>query len=183
MMTLLRIVLSCILNIYLYNKFSSIKIPIVITTLIYFTDFFDGKIARVVGSASRFGAILDVIADLFYIIISYMVLYKFHVLPLWFLFIILFNFIEFIITSFWLKKASSSGSVFVFDLIGRYAATFFYAIPMFSYVSFMFYRNISFVVINIFMCFITFMVVISSIYRISNILWRLKNEKLYIRNF
>lgn len=176
MMSLLRIVLACIVNIYLYNNYANIKFPIILTVLIYATDFFDGRIARFYKCTSRLGAILDVMADLFYMVVSYLVLYKFHILPLWFLFIILFKFIEFVVTSSIFKKISSVQSIFVFDLIGRYAASFFYVIPIIAYIFFLLNKDIYWFIINILIFFITFMVIISSTYRIRNILRSVKNE-------
>ena len=74
MLTLLRIMLACLLNLYILYRFGSLPIPIVIFTLIFLTDFLDGKIARFYGNTSNFGAIFDILADLFYIVTSYIVL-------------------------------------------------------------------------------------------------------------
>lgn len=104
MITLLRVLLSCFLNFYLLNHFGSLPVPIIISLAIFLTDFLDGKIARFLGKTSRFGAVFDLLADLFYIVLSYLVLYSFQILPIWFFLVILFKFIEFVLTSLFLKN-------------------------------------------------------------------------------
>jgi len=168
MLTLLRVVLSCLLNFYILNQFGSLPIPIVIFLLIVLTDFLDGKIARFYGNTSLFGAVFDIVADLFYMVTSYIVLCSFHVLPLWFLFIMLFKFIEFVVTSFFLKEPCSGKSIFVFDFIGRFTAVLFYIIPILAYASFQLSQLLYFFTIHIFLYIITFMVFVSSFQRLWN---------------
>lgn len=136
MITLLRIMLSCLLNIYIIKNFGNITIPIIITMIIFLTDFADGKAARYYGSFTKFGAVFDVAADLFYITASYLTLYFYRVLPIWFLFIILYKFLEFIVTSHFIKRQNSIKTSFVFDPIGRLVAVIFYVIPILSYISY-----------------------------------------------
>ena len=168
MLTLLRVVLTCLLNFYILNCFGNLPIPMVIFLLIFLTDFLDGKIARFYGNTSLFGAVFDVVADLFYMVTSYIVLCSFHVLPLWFLFIMLFKFIEFVFTSFFLKKLCNGKSIFVFDFIGRFTAVLFYIIPILVYASFQLSQLLYFFTIHIFIYIITFMVFVSSSYRLWN---------------
>jgi phosphatidylglycerophosphate synthase len=168
MLTLLRVVLACLLNFYILYHFGSLPIPIIIFLLIFITDFLDGKIARLYGNTSHFGAIFDILADLFYIVAFYIVLCSFHVLPLWFFFIALFKFIEFVATSFFIKKLCSENSIFVFDFIGRCAAVFFYIVPILAYASFQLSQVLYFFIIHILIYFITFMVFVSSSYRLRN---------------
>jgi phosphatidylglycerophosphate synthase len=166
--TLSRIVLTVVINFYIINYSFSIKIPILLTLLILITDFVDGKIARHYKCTSHLGAILDVVADLFYIVVSYLVLYNFNPVPLWFLFVIIFKFTEFVITSFFINKYSNKESIFVFDVIGRSVAIVFYFIPILTYISFHFSNGVYSFVVNIFIFIITGLSLISSIYRIWN---------------
>ncbi len=165
MITLLRVVLSCLINIYICYNFGKILIPVVVTLVIFLTDFIDGKIARHMNITTRFGGIFDTITDLFYIIITYYVLYLYQVLPLWFLFVIFFKFAEFIITSAILNKSKKSGSSLVFDYVGRLAAVNFYVIPIFSYVTYHINSSI-FSHINILLYIVVTLVFISTTYRI-----------------
>ncbi|EET88712.1 CDP-alcohol phosphatidyltransferase [Clostridium carboxidivorans P7] len=164
--TLLRVILSVFLNFYIVKHFGDMLIPIMITSIIFLTDFLDGRIARFNGSISKLGAVLDVASDLLYIIISYMVLYILHVLPLWFLFVILFKFAEFIITSYFIKKTCSKKSIFIFDFLGRVAAAMFYVIPVFSYITFHIMNARYLYIVYSFMYIITFAAFVSSSYRI-----------------
>lgn len=168
MITLLRVVLTCIVNVCICTNFSCTIIPIILIAVIFASDFIDGKIARKYGWTSKSGAIFDVLSDLFYIISSYVVLYVFHILPLWFLFIILFKFLEFTITSKLIKKYGSKDGVFVFDLIGRYVAVLFYIVPILAYVSFQYSQVMYSLIVNEFIFLITFFVAISSGHRIWN---------------
>lgn len=94
------------------------------------SDLLDGKIARKTNSVSSLGAKLDVFADLFYIIVSYVVLINLKILPLWFLGFICFKFSEFVITSKFIKSNSNSvDKPFVFDKIGRIVSATFLIIP------------------------------------------------------
>lgn len=108
------------LNIYLTILFLAICL----------SDFVDGKIARKTNSTSIIGAKLDVFADLLYIILSYRALINIKILPLWFLGFVCFKFIEFIITSNFIKRNSNfSDKPFVFDKIGRIISAIFLIIP------------------------------------------------------
>jgi len=168
MLTLLRVALTCLLNYYILNRFGSLPIPMVIFLLIFLTDFLDGKIARFYGNTSLFGAVFDVLADLFYMVTTYIMLCSFQVLPLWFFFIMLFKCVEFVVTSFLLKKLCGGKSIFVFDFIGRFAAALFYIIPLLAYASFQLSQVLYFFTIHIFIYMITFMVFVSSSYRFWN---------------
>lgn len=166
LITLLRVVLTLILNFYIVYHFGSLLIPLIICLIIFISDFVDGRIARAYGSISRVGAVFDAVADLFYIVLSYIVLYCFNVLPLWFLFIILFKFAEFIITSHFIKCFSGKKTVFVFDFLGRLSAVVFYAIPISSYILFSISNLKYLLVINLILIITTALALISSSYRI-----------------
>ncbi|MDP4142938.1 MAG: CDP-alcohol phosphatidyltransferase family protein [Bacillota bacterium] len=165
-LTLLRIVLTCFINFYILRHFGNLGVPITFSLLIFITDLFDGKIARFSGHASAFGAVFDVAADLFFIVTSYIVLLYLHITPLWFLFIILFKFIEFIFTSYFLKKHTSEKSIFIFDYLGRLAAVLFYIIPLLAYTSFQSSALIFFFITHIFIHIVAFMVFLSSASRL-----------------
>lgn len=177
MITFLRVILSCILNLYIINNFNKIIIPVFLMVLIFLTDFLDGKIARYLGCTSNFGAAFDAFSDLFCISLLYITLVYFDILPLWFLFIILYKFSEFVITSKILKKHSlimNTKGLFVFDFIGRYTAVFFYIIPISAFISYNYCMNIYYQIIYI-LIFITITTAISSTYRIINCIRVLKN--------
>lgn len=71
LITISRVILTCLLNVYILNNLGRVLVPIVISLLIFLSDFTDGKTARISGNTSHFGATFDVVADLFYIVASY----------------------------------------------------------------------------------------------------------------
>lgn len=176
-LTLLRIILTIYFNFYIINHFGSILIPIVCCSIILLTDFFDGKIARTCGSASNTGAVLDVTADLLYIILSYIVIYSFHIVPLWFLFIIIFNFTEFIVTSYFMNKISKKNTIIVFDYLGRLAAAIFYIVSIVAYLSFQLLQKEYMIITNFLMYTAVSFVCISFFYR----LWRCTGEFKFLK--
>ena len=120
---------NTILEQFKYGQDMTVKLIILFLTICC-SDILDGKIARKTNSVSRTGAKLDVFADLFYIIISYVALIDIKVLPLWFLGFICFKFIEFVITSKFMKHYNkSSEKPFVFDKLGRMVSATFLIIP------------------------------------------------------
>lgn len=167
-LTLFRVILTIYFNFYIINNFGSILMPIVCCSIILLTDFFDGKIARISGSTSNTGAVLDVTADLLYIILSYIVIYSFHIVPLWFLFVIIFNFTEFIVTSYFINRNSNKKTVIFFDNLGRLAATIFYIVPIVAYLSFQLLQKEYMILTNFLMYTAVSFVCISFLYR----LWR-----------
>ncbi|EPY2271865.1 CDP-alcohol phosphatidyltransferase family protein [Clostridium sporogenes] len=166
LITLLRLILACFLNIYILKNFGRVSVPIVISCIIFFTDFIDGKIARYLRNTSYFGTVFDVIVDLFYILASYSTLIYLQAAPLWFLAIIIIKFMEFVITSFILKKNSAGKSIFVFDFIGRFAVVLFYITPLLIYVSFQLSRQAYLFISGVFIYVATLTAFISTVYRI-----------------
>ncbi len=125
-LTLGRIALTpVLLYLLIHNDFSQAFIVFIIISL---TDIFDGMTARMLGACTRFGAIMDVIADLLYIVSSLAVLNIMHMAPVWLTLLVLFKFAEFYGTSYILRKCSTE-SIFVSDLPGRICAALFYMIP------------------------------------------------------
>ena len=76
------------------------------------TDFFDGYLARKMDSATKFGAYLDATVDFIFIIGMFRIFVTAGLYPYWVLPLILFVYIQFLITSFRSKK--------IYDPIGKY---------------------------------------------------------------
>lgn len=93
------------------------------------SDLLDGNIARKINAVSKFGAKLDVFADLLYIILSYVTLVNIKILPMWFLVFVCFKFSEFVITSKFIRKSTNLEGQFVFDKVGRIVSATFLIIP------------------------------------------------------
>jgi Phosphatidylglycerophosphate synthase len=112
-------------------------VPITILfVLIGLSDFIDGKLARKLGVATKNGAIFDVIADLFYITSTTGILIYRGMMPGWFLLVIGGKFLEFLLTSNYMKTHSKSEDVFISDKLGRGVAIMFYGMPYVSLVAY-----------------------------------------------
>ena len=136
LITLLRVVLTCLITGCLLIDREGVSVPLVLSLLVFSSDFADGRIARMVGSTSRFGAIFDACADLFYIAAMYLTLVYLNIALLWFLAVIALKFTEFAATSYVLKRYSRTRPIFVFDRIGRITALLFYGTPLLLFLSF-----------------------------------------------
>lgn len=176
LITLLRVILTCIINIHILNQHGGILVPGVIFLVILYTDFLDGKIARLLGGTTKFGAVFDVLADFFFIVTIYIVLHNFDILPLWFLIIILFKFLEFLLTSFLFKKISRIKTIFIFDVLGRFVAGLFYIIPITAYILFSISKPIYFVTIDVLIYSTTVLAIFSTINRLWSYLGKSRQQ-------
>lgn len=130
-LSFLRIILSIIFSIglcdlYINNNKISI-ILLILFIIISLTDIFDGKIARKNNLTSSFGSKLDVIADITFVLLSYIVLVYVNKIPSWFLILTIIVFSEFILTSSIL--ANNKDKSLIFDKIGKYFGVICMTIP------------------------------------------------------
>lgn len=165
-LTLFRILLAILLNVCISKRFGILLIPVILFLLIYLSDFLDGKVARHYGNTSKFGAVFDIVADLFYVVATYATLCAFGVIPLWFFILVILKFAEFASTSFILRQNNVENPIFVFDFIGRCVAVLFLFVPLSAYVSFMLFQTEYFSINLILIYCVSFMAVVSSSYRI-----------------
>ena len=80
--------------------------------LVICSDFFDGRIARRMGVASKFGAYIDATVDFIFIICIFRVFVAIGSYPFWLLPLILLVYVQFLVTSFFSMK--------IYDPIGKY---------------------------------------------------------------
>ena len=113
-----------------YNMLMFLSINI----LIFISDILDGKIARHFNLVSHVGEILDVSADLIYILAMYTVMSLKNIISFYYLFIVIGEFSIFIITS---KYINEDRKYLVFDTFGRILAVLYYISPLIMFVTFM----------------------------------------------
>lgn len=128
--TISRIPLSFLFYYFVNKDENMIILPLLLFLIIAVTDYIDGKLARKYDATSDIGAKLDVLADFTYILLSSFVLYSKELYPLFMILVIIFKFIEFIITSYLSDEDEKQGRNFLFDKIGRIVAVLFYILPM-----------------------------------------------------
>ncbi len=122
-----RIFLSVVFGWYLNNLLShnqEIIIPLLVFILILATDFLDGVIARKTSNTTDMGAFLDVSADMFFVLVSYLILSLNSLLHPLFILVLIFKFVEFIYTS----GKKNTGKL-VFDSLGKNVSKFWIGFP------------------------------------------------------
>lgn len=94
------------------------------------TDLLDGFLARKLSACSRAGAVLDVAADLVFILTAVIALTAACMFPIWMIAVIILKFGEFCCTSIQFGKTISKNQrVFLFDPLGKASAISFFLLP------------------------------------------------------
>lgn len=136
-MTLLRVVLTILCNVYIYLDFGKVAVPLILTAIIFSSDLLDGWMARKYNAVTKFGVGFDAFADIFYVVLTYAVLYGYHILPMVGMIVILIKFLEFMITSSIIKARQDSHQntqgLLVFDRMGKAVGILFYVMPITTY--------------------------------------------------
>lgn len=166
-LTSLRVIFSLMFAYYIISNSNNIILIVMLFAMVCATDFFDGKLARKLKSTTKFGAIFDIVADLFFIVTAYSALIMRNIIPAWVLAMVLLKFAEFCITSFVAKKTGKcKNSVFFFDILGRIVVLFFYTLPAQMILVYYLFSALSYPIVNIIGIILTIMACISSFYRI-----------------
>lgn len=171
--TFLRVVLTITFNVYIYLDFGEVIVPLILTALIFSSDVLDGWLARKYNAVTKFGVGFDAFADIFYVVLTYAVLYGYHILPMIGMILILFKFLEFMITSSIINAQPDSiqnaQRLLVFDRIGKAVGILLYIMPITTYFfhqTFTNYNHSIHIVIGIYIALIGVLAIISSWNRI-----------------
>ena len=113
----LRIILSFALFYSFLNEMRVLSIIIFITAL--FTDYLDGLLARKFEVTSNYGAYLDTAADFILTATIFSAFIITGLYPYWILILIIFMFLQFILTSGTVKP--------IYDPVGKYYGSFLFA--------------------------------------------------------
>jgi CDP-diacylglycerol--glycerol-3-phosphate 3-phosphatidyltransferase len=127
--TISRIILTIILTVYILTHSAGILPYTILFLLICLTDLVDGRLARKFSVCTSFGAVLDAMADLFFIMAVSSSLVIAEVFPAWMLLVYTVKFLEFWATSSFLRRIHRQKHVFMFDSLGRKIAVLFYVMP------------------------------------------------------
>lgn len=133
-LTLSRIPITIMFNFSLFYEKNKLLICSLLFLIIALTDFFDGKLARHYKVTSKFGSILDVGTDFFFIFTASYLLYTRGLLPVGIVIVIVVKFAEFCFTSYLINKKSNIDKTLFFDKTGRFVAIILYSLPLFSLV-------------------------------------------------
>ncbi|HCW53884.1 MAG TPA: hypothetical protein DG753_09135, partial [Clostridium sp.] len=107
---------------------------IIISMLIIFSDFIDGKLARRYKVATQIGQVLDIYLDFAYIFAGLVTLCVYDLMDLYFVILIAYKFLEFVLSSRLLKSKvkfkGNKGQNYFYDLLGTLTSGFYYVIPL-----------------------------------------------------
>lgn len=84
-----------------------------------FTDFLDGYVAKKLEATSRLGSYFDVTADFLFVSGMFLTFILEEFYPLWILLLIVFVFVQFMLTSLYSKRT-------VYDPVGKYFGSLMY---------------------------------------------------------
>ena len=120
---------------YLNTKEQSYGLnSIIISMLIIFSDFIDGKLARRYIVATQIGQLLDIYLDFVYIFAGLVTLCVYDLINFYFIIVIVYKFLEFVLSSRLLKSKvkfkGNKGQNYFYDLLGTLASGFYYVIPL-----------------------------------------------------
>lgn len=135
-LTLFRIFLTVVLIWICRDGASkSLNVPILsITVFIFMTDLLDGKLARILHSETKTGEIMDVMADMGYILSMSFIMGRSNIIPVYFLILVCIEFIAFVSTSRYLRHESR---YLIFDMAGRILAAIYYVTPISMYICYL----------------------------------------------
>ena len=120
--SIIRIILAPIFFWTLINNF--IPLSLIIIMVAVFTDVMDGYVARKLRLQSVNGAYIDVTADFIFICAGFMALIIRGIYPLLLLILIIFMFLQFIVTSI--------GRITIYDPVGKYYGSLLFFILFLS---------------------------------------------------
>ena len=130
--TVFRIILTFQLIYILKNNFTNVMEFICINILIFASDVIDGRLARYLKAVTGIGEMLDIIADIFYVLlITYLMVFK-NLIPCYYIYLVTAEFVIFMITSKYLKNRKT---YVAFDMFGRWLAVIYYIVPSIIYIT------------------------------------------------
>ncbi|NME82091.1 CDP-alcohol phosphatidyltransferase family protein [Clostridium sp. SM-530-WT-3G] len=159
---------------YLNTKEQSYGLnSIIISMLIIFSDFIDGKLARRYKVATQIGQLLDIYLDFVYIFAGLVTLCVYDLINFYFIIVIVYKFLEFVLSSRLLKSKvkfkGNKGQNYFYDLLGTLASGFYYVIPLivvtFNYFDYIYSGEL----IEAILVFVTTVTVISSFVKLKYI--------------
>ncbi|HID92872.1 MAG TPA: hypothetical protein EYP60_02135 [bacterium (Candidatus Stahlbacteria)] len=176
-LSIVRIAFVPIFLVTLFGGFTTNEMLLRVCALLLFglicgTDFVDGIVARKFNQVSKLGEWLDLIADFIFLLATYLLLFVMGVAPVWMTVVILLKFIDYIITSRFLKDVNEEKS-FVHDLLGRIVVVLYtFVIGAILVNSLLIFKVLTETLLQGIFWFLLVLSLISSVYRIILVLTR-----------
>lgn len=149
----------------------SLVFRVMLFALIALSDLLDGRLARRFATQSALGAVLDVIADLFFVTAAIATLCVLGLLPWWLLCVALLMFVEFVATSLAARHQCGGRSALWYDRVGRAVAVMLYVMPLGALVLRSVLRNPAYAaVVDVSCTVITVLALVSAALRVKRVL-------------
>lgn len=116
---------------------------IVISILVFFSDFIDGKLARWNNCVTKIGQSLDIYLDFIYILSGMIIFNCYSLLPISFTILVIYKFCEFLILSKVLPRGNKGikDDKYFFDKMGGLISVIYYIIPTIKLIFMMINNN------------------------------------------
>lgn len=165
-LSLSRIPLSILFALAILFLEKPLFICVLLSLIIYLTDYYDGKLARIYNLASDRGAVVDIFADLFFVVLAFFSMYVRDYIPFFIIVVMIIKFVEFWWTSYNFDRKNDE-IVPKYDNFGKFVAVLFYILPIFTLLMFfIFGRNIGYSIVRVICILITLSSIVSSVLRI-----------------
>lgn len=142
----------------------------IISILIILSDFIDGKFARRYGVSTEVGQSFDIYFDFAYIFIAISILIKYSKIDFYFIIVIVYKFLEFLITSkiFKGKFQNMKSKKYYYDGLGTIVSGIYYVIPLITIFLIYFEIRYSSIILKIVLLVITALTFIASFLKFSD---------------
>lgn len=158
LITILRIIITLITICFLERNKINVNIFLCLSALIFVSDVMDGKTARYLNAVSYIGELLDITADIFYVLSMSIIMSFRRIIPYYYVLAVLIELYIFIITSKYIKKDKR---YLGFDILGRILAVLYYIIPSIMFALYEknkclynYYKNGVFIIITLLTVFV-----------------------------
>ena len=131
MLSFSRIILSFLFAYILFETFANNRymlLSLLLFAVIISTDFLDGFLARKTGNTTDHGALLDVSADMIFVLLSYLALTLCGLVNVLFVLVLIVKFVEFLLTSR-ISMEKGADKLLYFDGLGMNVSKFWIAFP------------------------------------------------------
>ena len=176
--TVFRIILTFQLIYILKNSFNNIMEFAYINALIFASDIIDGMLARHLKSVTEIGEMLDIIADIFYVLVTTYLMSLKNIIPGYYIYLVTAEFIIFIVTSKYLKNRKT---YVAFDMFGRCLAAIYYIVPSIIYIANIINPQLHYFLYTKFFTAISILTVCVIIYRVSLSWISIKENKSIVK--
>lgn len=156
--TILRVIIAPIFFYSLINNLLIYSLALFLVAIL--TDAIDGYLARKYNATSSIGAYLDVTADFILVLAGFLAFVYMGVYPYWILIIIVFMFIQFLVTS--------KFQILIYDPLGKYYGSFLFLMIFINIFSTNSFLNLILIIILVSYSFLSIIIRFLSIFIYKN---------------